>query len=66
MEFRSQTDCKVYDAKGELIGEIKPQGNVPQLEPGNNAVRFSYDVSPGASARANVTIISQDDTLVGE
>jgi len=66
LEFRSQTDCKVYDAKGELIGEIKPQGNVPQLEPGNNAVRFSYDVSPGASARANVTIISQDDTLVGE
>jgi hypothetical protein len=66
LEFRSQTDCKVYDAKGELIGEIKPQGNIPQLEAGSNVVQFSCNVPPGVNARANVTIISQDEKCVGE
>ena len=53
----------MYDAKGELIGDIKPQGDVPQLEAGNNVVQFSCNVPEGVSARANVTIISQDDTI---
>ena len=52
--------------KGELIGEIKPQGNIPQLQAGNNQVQFSCDVSPGVSTRANVTIISQDENFIGE
>ena len=66
LEFRSLTECKVYDAKGELMGDIKPQGDVPQLEAGNNVVQFACKVAEGVSARANVTIISQDDQYVGE
>lgn len=66
VEFRSLTDCKAYDAKGELIAEIKPQGEVPQLESGNNRVQFSCEVPPGVSARANVTIISQDEKFISE
>jgi hypothetical protein len=66
LEFRSLTECKGYDAKGELMGDIKPQGDVPQLEAGDNIVQFSCDVAEGVSARANVTIISQDDQFVGE
>ncbi|MCC6821388.1 MAG: hypothetical protein IT579_11710, partial [Verrucomicrobia subdivision 3 bacterium] len=38
LEFRSMTDCKAYDAKGELIGDIKPQGEIPKLKVGTNAV----------------------------
>ena len=64
LEFRSLEDCKVYDAKGELIEEIKPQGDIPQLEAGNNLVEFSCNAAEGVSARANVTIISQDDKLI--
>lgn len=65
LEFRSVDDCKVYDDKGELVGEIKPQGEIPQLQAGSNRVQFSCNVSPGVSARANVTIISQDDNIIG-
>lgn len=61
LEFRSLTDCKVYDDKGGLMAEIKPQGDVPTLEAGNNVVEFSCTAASGVSARANVTIISQDD-----
>lgn len=64
LEFRSLTDCKVYDAKGELVAEIKPQGDIPQLEAGSNLVGFSCNVAEGLNARANVTIINQGDQLV--
>ena len=66
LEFRSVNDCKVYDARGELMGEIKPLGSIPQLEAGSNVVQFSCKVPPGVSARANVTLISQDDKFIGE
>ena len=66
LEFRSLTDCRVYGAKGELVGEVKALGNTPQLEAGNNVVQFSCNVPQGASARANVTIISEDEKPIGE
>jgi len=66
LEFRARNDCKVYDAKGALIGEVKPEGDIPQLAPGSNTVQFSCRVAQGVSARANVTLISQDDKCIGE
>ncbi|MCC6820876.1 MAG: hypothetical protein IT579_09120 [Verrucomicrobia subdivision 3 bacterium] len=60
------TDCKAYDAKGELIGDIKPQGEIPKLKVGTNAVTFGCSTTKGVSARANVTIISQDEKCIGE
>lgn len=65
LEFRSLTDRKAYDAKGELIGDIKPQGQVPQLEAGDSMVTFVGNTTKGLKARANVTIISQDDKFLG-
>lgn len=65
LEFRSMTDCNAYDAKGELIGDIKPQGQIPQLEAGANTVTFGGHTTKGVNARANVTIISQDDKFLG-
>jgi hypothetical protein len=61
LEFRSRQDCKVYDAQGALLGAVTPQGDVPDLEPGSNALQFACRSADGASARANVTIITQDD-----
>jgi hypothetical protein len=66
LEFRSMNDCKVYNAKGAFVSDVVPQGNIPQLEAGNNVVQFSCIVPDGGSARANVTIISQDDRFIGE
>ncbi|MFO1514174.1 MAG: hypothetical protein U1F83_14880 [Verrucomicrobiota bacterium] len=66
LEFRSLTDCRVYDAKGEMVGELMPQGSIPLLEKGSNFVEFACGVPQGVSARANVTIISEDEKLIGE
>jgi hypothetical protein len=66
LEFFSVNDCKVYDSKGELIRELKPQGNTPQLEAGSNVVQFSCNVPDGIGARANVTIISQGERVVDQ
>jgi hypothetical protein len=59
LEFRSPADCKVFDARGELICEIKPVGDVPEIETGINTVEFTCDTPQGVSARANVTMISK-------
>ena len=66
LEFRSMTDCKMYDAKGEFLAEIKPSGDIPRLETGRNVAEFSCEVPTGVRARANVTVISQDAKCVGE
>jgi hypothetical protein len=66
LEFRSMNDCKIYDARGALVGEVKPEGKIPKLETGNNEVKFSCNVATGVSARANVTIISQGDKVIGK
>ena len=65
LELRSRNDCKVYDAKGALIREVTPMGEAPQLEAGENAIKFRCMVAQGLSARANVTIISQGDQVIG-
>jgi hypothetical protein len=41
LEFHSMSDCKLYGTKGELICEVKLQGDVPLLEAGENQVKFT-------------------------
>ena len=63
LEFQSMTDCKLYGPKGELVAEVKPEGEVPTLAPGDNAVEFSCEAPSGVSARAYVTTISKGEAL---
>lgn len=59
IEFNSSTDCKVYNADGDMLGEITLQGDAPDLEPGENTITFSCaPPANGASARARVTAVS--------
>lgn len=66
IDFRSMTDCKIYGPKGEVVREVKPQGEVPILKAGGNRVEFNCGVDSSVSARANVTVISQDDQAFGK
>jgi hypothetical protein len=62
LELRSATDCKLYGAKGELLAEVQPRGEIPVLQSGPNQIQFACytaDVNP----RANVTLISHGDWL---
>jgi hypothetical protein len=58
LEFRSMSDCKLYAPNGEVVAEVKPEGEAPVLAPGDNNVEFDCAVSPDVRARACVTVIS--------
>jgi len=58
IEYNSVSDCKLYAADGNLVGDIKPQGTAPELKAGKNEVEFACEPpAGGVSARANVTVI---------
>jgi len=57
LEFRSASDCKLYGPKGEVLAEVSPQGDAPELAPGENEVSFTCESLPESSPRARVTVI---------
>ncbi len=63
LEFRGLGDCKHYGPSGELVGEVAPEGDIPQLDPGENQVQFEAQTQPGLSPRAYVTVISEGEPL---
>ncbi|MBM4030267.1 MAG: hypothetical protein FJ291_00600 [Planctomycetes bacterium] len=63
IEMESATDCKLYDERGALIGPVTPQGELPTLTPGDNALTFTCTPPEGHAARANVTVITLGDPL---
>lgn len=58
IEFVSMTDCKVYSSNGDLIGDVKPVGEVPVLEAGKNMIDYNCEV-PGGDGRVEVTVIGR-------
>ena len=66
LEFNSMADCKVYDLDGKLLQEVKPQGDVPLLDAGENQVKFNCGIEPELRARAKVTVISTGEVLSGK
>jgi hypothetical protein len=63
LEFASMTDCKLYGPKGELLREVTPQGGVPELQPGENELRFQCETPAGVNPRARITVISRGQPL---
>lgn len=59
LEFRSLNDCKLYGSKGEFLGDVNPQGAVPELKKGNNEILFSGEGSGTCNTRLQVTVISE-------
>ena len=64
LELRSGADCKLYGRKGELLADLKPEGDVPILNPGPNEVTFTCEAVPGVNVRARVTVIAAGDSLL--
>ena len=60
IEFKSATDCRLYDQNGVLLGYVAASGDLGQLANGDNSVVFSSSTS---YYRANITIASS--TAVG-
>lgn len=51
---------KVYDAHGERIAELVPEGNIPALQEGENRCLFEH---AGEPARAQITFMTHDEPL---
>ncbi|NQT51371.1 hypothetical protein HQ576_04940 [bacterium] len=58
IEFRSPTDCTLYDERGARIQDVRPQGDVPTLAAGDNPVTFACDGPAGVRTRVAVTVIT--------
>jgi len=63
LEFNSPADCKLYNKDGGIIGEVKPQANVPELVSGTNEISFQCESTGEIRPRARVTVICQGDPL---
>jgi hypothetical protein len=57
LEFEPGADAKLYGPAGELIRDVKPQGNPPTLAKGPNEIQFCCEAPPGVRPRAHVTVI---------
>ena len=65
LEFRSPTDCKLYGPTGDRIADVKPEGDVPVLEPGENEIQFTCESDGAVSPRAYVSVIGEGGILRG-
>lgn len=64
IEFRSMSDCTLYDAQGNAVSTVLPTGGIAPLEPGENTVRFSCDdTSETAPLRARVTVTGAGESV---
>ena len=63
LEFRGMDNCFLYGKKGELLAEVKPEGEVLLLGQGDNDVVFSCDGEGGVPPRARVTVVAVGEVL---
>jgi hypothetical protein len=59
----SPSGCVLYGPRGETLREVRPQGDIPALRRGKNAVSFGCEGGPGARPRARVTVTALGDAL---
>ena len=65
LEYEGVGECCVRDERGEIVARVKPQGAVPTLGTGDNAVNFACEGPSEYRTRANVTVISEGTPLTG-
>ena len=63
LEFRSNTDCKLFGSKGDLLQDIVIEGRIPSLKNGDNEISFSCENPESLNSRVQVTIISEGNPL---
>lgn len=59
LEYVGPGDCKLYGARGELLGEVTSSGAQPEIVEGGNTIGFRCTAPSGISARAQVTVATR-------
>ncbi len=57
IEFLSKDNCKLYNSKHELVGNITPSGDIPTVTSGENIITFNCDNPNNTKCRTRITII---------
>ena len=65
LELKNNSDCRLYGSRGELIKEIKIEGEIPQLQKGENTISVSGKGAEGINTRLQITVISEGEPLAG-
>jgi hypothetical protein len=63
LEFHPPDDCRVYDATGEEIAQVKPEGNLPEFQPGDNGILFDCANREDTNWRGRITIMTEGPPL---
>ena len=63
LEFRGMDSCFLYGKKGELLAEVKPEGEIPVMQAGDNTVTYSVYAEDKVS-RALVTLFTVGNTSI--
>ena len=63
IEFESPSECTVYGEGGDVLGRIAPEGDVPLLTRGDNAVAFTGVGAEEYRIRASVTVVGMGEPL---
>jgi len=63
VEMESAEVCRLRDERGALIGAVRPEGEAPRLESGENPAAFTCEGPEGLSARASVTFVVEGDPI---
>jgi len=59
LEFHPPDDCPVYDALGEETARMTTAGQLPELQPGKNTIRFDCAAEAGTNWRGRITVITE-------
>ena len=65
VELESAADCRVYDARCDLLERVEIEGDLPVLDQGENRVSFTCEGPAGLPARADVTVVASGPELRG-
>jgi hypothetical protein len=65
LELKNEGECRLYGSRGELIKEVKIEGEIPQLQKGENTISVSGKGADGINTRLQVTVISEGKPLAG-
>jgi len=59
LEFYSAEDCKLYGPKGDLLQDVKIEGDIPLWQAGENSLSFDCQGPDSVNTRVQVTVISE-------
>lgn len=64
IEMYAANDCKLFDAKGKFIQDVKVVGEIPELKAGENELKFECETRSHVNPRVHVTTIGYGDSII--